>query len=245
MVAIPSVLSSLYAASAASSLYPFSWLNVANCNVSNQVANIDFPQNQTTLVPPSNLTLNHIGIAFGVQNYTCSESNNFTSVGAVAQLIDASCFAASDRFHQLPDQLYKEWVAYNGSSIQDLISGMHVTNPPEVLAQHYFVTNPTTGQGVSPKWDFTSSGKFDGNSDAFIVAKGKATLPAPTNATTDVAWLDVVNVEGKIADEVFRTDTRGGQPPATCEFNKTLSLSVKYVSFYYFFGGSLNTTTNA
>lgn len=240
MVAIPTVLSSLYAASAATVLYPFSWLSLANCNVSSQISNIDFPQNQTALVAPTNLTLNHIGLALGIQNYTCSQSNNFTSIGAVAQLIDASCFAASDKFHQLPDLLFQEWSSYNSSSIQDLIAAMHVTSPPEILAQHYFVTNPTTGQGVSPKWDFTSSGKFNGTQDAFIVAKSKASLPAPTNATTDVAWLDVVNVEGKIADEVFRTDTRGGQPPASCTFGQTEDISVKYVSYYYFFGGSLN-----
>jgi len=240
MVALPTVLSSLFAASASTVIYPFSWLSLTNCNISSLVSTIDFPTNQTALAPPTNLTLNFVGLAFGVQNYTCSQGNNFTSVGAVAQLIDASCFAASDRFHQLPDILFKEWTDYNSSSIQEVITAMHVTNPPEILAQHYFVTNPTTGQGVSPKWDFSSSGKFNNNSDAFVVAKSKGTLPAPTNATTDVAWLDVVNVEGKIADEVFRTDTRGGQPPATCVFGQTEDISVKYVANYYFFGGSLN-----
>lgn len=100
--------------------------------------------------------------------------------------------------------------------IQAIIDLLHLLNPPNILAQHYFITNPVTGQGVSPVWDFRSSGPFfQGNKDAFIVAKGKASIPAPTDPKTDVAWLDVVNVEGKIADEVFRFDTVGGQPPAS------------------------------
>lgn len=116
--------------------------------------------------------------------------------------------------------------------IQIIIDFLHLLDPLEVLCQHYFVPNPTTGQGLSPKWDFTSSGAFEGNADAFIVAKGKGSIPAPTNATRDVAWLDVVNVQGKIADEVFRFDTVGGQPPATCQYGKDKDLSVKYVSKY-------------
>ena len=99
--------------------------------------------------------------------------------------------------------------------MQLIIDFLHLVDPPEVLAQHYFVPNPATGQGLSPKWDFTSSGAFEGNPDAFVVAKGKGAIPAPTNATRDVTWLDVVSVQGEIADEVFRFDTVGGQPPAT------------------------------
>ena len=103
---------------------------------------------------------------------------------------------------------------------EDFIEFFHVVNPPEILAQHYFVSNPTTGQGVSPKWDFASSGnpRFAGNSSAFIVAKGKGSVPAP-NSTVNINWLDVVNIGGdaggQIADEVFRTDTVGGQPPSS------------------------------
>lgn len=86
---------------------------------------------------------------------------------------------------------------------------------PEVLAQHYFIPNPVTGSGLSPKWDFTSSGKFEGQEDAFVVARGQGSLPAPTDPTKDIAWLEVVNIQGDAANIVFRTDTRGGQPPTS------------------------------
>ena len=99
--------------------------------------------------------------------------------------------------------------------IQAIIELLHFLNPPTILAQHFFQTNPVTGQGVSPVWDFRSNPRFQGNNDAFILAKGKGSIPAPTDPKKDVAWLDVVNVQGKIADEVFRFDTVGGQPPAT------------------------------
>lgn len=123
-------------------------------------------------------------------------------------------------FDEIQVPLFQAWTAFPSLTIQDFISFFHAANPPEILAQHYFVPNPITGQGVSPKWDFTSSGnpKFAGNPDAFIIAKGKGSIPAP-NATNDVNWLDVVNVGGdaggKIADEVFRIDTIGGQPPSS------------------------------
>ena len=96
-----------------------------------------------------------------------------------------------------------------------------------MLAQHYFVPNPVTGQGVSATWDFRSSGnhKFVGVDDAIIIAKGLASIPAP-DAARDVAWLQVENIGtsagGKIAQQVIRSDTVGGQPPVSVR----LSLSI-------------------
>ncbi|THH28973.1 hypothetical protein EUX98_g5216 [Antrodiella citrinella] len=218
---------------------PFGLLHATNCNVSTLSSQIDLPANQTQLVLPTNSTPSFVGLGFGVQNYTCTSGNNFTNVGAVAELIDVSCLAGSSVFLSLPDTLFSQWNSFNGPSIQDVILENHLINNTDILAQHYFITNPQTGQGVSPKWDFTSSGKFQGNQDAFVVGKGTGTIPSPNNATTDVNWLDVVAIEGEIADVVFRTDTRGGQPPASCTFGKSPDISVKYVAYYWFFGGSL------
>lgn len=137
----------------------------------------------------------------------------------------------------MQEPLFAQWNATQNTSIQAFIAALHGTNPPDVLAQHYFVPNPLTGTGVSPKWDFSSSGnaKFAGNPNATIVAKGQSSVPAP-RAQTDVNWLEVVNVGGAaggaIADVVIRSDTVGGQPPATCEYGKTQDISVKYVSKY-------------
>ncbi len=139
----------------------------------------------------------------------------YRSTGAVAELIDVSCIVSQPSFATLQNDLFNAWTNLIPYPIQAVIDLLHLVNPPEVLAQHYFVPNPTTGQGVSPKWDFTSSGAFQGSQNAYIVAKGKGTLPAPTNATRDVAWLDVTGIQGDIANEVFRFDTVGGQPPSS------------------------------
>ncbi|KAI0739099.1 hypothetical protein C8Q80DRAFT_230337 [Daedaleopsis nitida] len=196
-----------------------------------------FPDGQTQLVAPSEPP-SFIGLAFGVQNYTCSSAGNFTSTGAVAELIDVSCQVFQPGFDTIQNDLYNVWTHLIPHPIQAIIDLLHLLNPPEILSQHYFVPNPVTGQGLSPKWDFTSSGLLKGKNEAFVVAKGKGTIPAPTDPTKDVTWLDVVNVEGKVASEVFRFDTVGGQPPAKCTYGTDKDISVKYVSKYIFYGGS-------
>jgi len=212
---------------------------VADCSLSGFVPS--FPSNQTQLTIPSNLDPQFVGLAFGVQNYTCTSSNNFTNVGAVAELIDVSCYVNAPWFDTIQDVLFPAWDELSQSmSIQQAIEFVHFLNPPANLAQHYFVPNPATGQGVSPKWDFTSNGKFEGNTDAFIVAKGNGTLPSPDDPKKDVAWLEVLNVQGKVAAEVFRIDTVGGQPPSSCTYGKDSDISVNYVSKYIFYGGDLN-----
>ncbi|KAI8969787.1 hypothetical protein BD414DRAFT_255845 [Trametes punicea] len=209
---------------------------LSGCSIDDFVP--QFPSGQTQLVVPSQPP-KFIGLGFGVQNYTCSSTNNYTSTGAVAELIDVSCIVDEPEFSTIQNGLFTFWTSLVPYSIQSIIDVLHVLNVPDVLAQHYFVTNPITGQGISPKWDFSSSGKFEGVKDAFIVGKSKGSIPAPTNATRDVPWLDLVQVQGDIASEVFRFDTVGGQPPASCVYGKDHDISVRYVAKYIFYGGSL------
>ena len=81
-----------------------------------------------------------------------------------------------------------------------------------IIGQHYFVTNPN-GPGLSPKWDFTSSA-FSNNPDAFVVAAKVNDTAAPTGPQ-DITWVSLNSISGNLAKEVYRTDTRLGQPPAT------------------------------
>lgn len=82
MVALPYALHSLFATSTAASFFlnPFGVLHATNCDVSGEASQIDLPANQTQLVLPTNSTPTFVGLAFGVQNYTCTSSNNFTYV---------------------------------------------------------------------------------------------------------------------------------------------------------------------
>lgn len=94
-----------------------------------------------------------------------------------------------------------------------------LTNPR--VGHHYFIPNPITGQGLSPKWDLTSQGPYKGNAEAYVVAARAGGAPAPV-PTRDVDWLALNSVKGSLATQVYRTDTRGGHPPA--------SVSPQYVS---------------
>lgn len=107
------------------------------------------------------------------------------------------------------------WNMPKAPPIETIIGGLQGTKVPLILGQHYFVTNPVTGTGISPKWDFTSSGKFAGNQDAYFIGAPVGNVPAPSNPAKNVAWLHIGHVEGELADEVFRYDTVGGQPPTS------------------------------
>ncbi|EJF57394.1 hypothetical protein DICSQDRAFT_163451 [Dichomitus squalens LYAD-421 SS1] len=208
-----------------------------NCPITDYVPS--FPAGQTTLVAPSE-NPKFLGLAFGVQNYTCSSANTFTSTGAVAELIDASCLASTSEYSTIQNDLYNVWTQLVPQSIQTAIDFLHKVNPPVILGQHFFKPNPVTGKGLSPVWDFRSNSRFAGNGDAFVLGAVNGSVPSPTDSTKDVAWLHVLNVQGKLADQIYRYDTVGGQPPTSCNFGKDADISVKYVAKYAFYGGSVN-----
>ena len=75
------ILNALFAAAIAQLTSSWSYLygkpsfQLAGCSISDFKPS--FPAGQTQLVVPQ-YPPNFIGLAFGVQNYTCSSSNNFT-----------------------------------------------------------------------------------------------------------------------------------------------------------------------
>ena len=99
-------------------------------------------------------------------------------------------------------------------TIQDIIAKFSEFHPPYILGQHYFITNPITGSGLSPKWDFTSASKA-GDPTAFVVGAKTGDVPAPTAPQTNVDWLSLSNAQGALAQQIFRLQTHGGQPPSS------------------------------
>lgn len=183
----------------------------SGCDLSKVKLNL--PTNQTQLAVPAGATLKFIGLGSGVQNYTCA-SGVFSSVGAVATLYDASCAASNTgNLEALPEQTKA------GSAPK--ING----NTPAKLGDHFFITNPTTGTGVSPEFNFGSNG--------LVVAKKTGDIPATCDPKENVDWLMLSNVEGTLASTVFRVFTHGGQPAATC--TGTQSASIPYTALYYFY----------
>lgn len=82
-----------------------------------------------------------------------------------------------------------------------------------VLGQHYFVTNPFTGSGVSPTFDFRAASK-KGDPNAFVIANKTGDIAAPTGPQ-DIDWLELTGAIGDLAKHIFRIDTKAGQPPST------------------------------
>ncbi|KAF5389592.1 hypothetical protein D9757_004184 [Collybiopsis confluens] len=189
-------------------------------------ANIDIPSGVGLPAPAYNPTL--LGLGVGTQNYTCTSAGTYTNVGALAELFDVSCLYGSPEFQNLPSYVYDFW---NQASVSpaDLIALGETFDPSFILGEHYFITNPVTGSGLSPKWDFTSHA-FAGYPEAFVVGSKIADVPAPTGSS-DIDWLTLTNLTGLLANEVYRIDTRGGQPPASC-VPGSAEIHVKYTSLY-------------
>ncbi|KDQ28587.1 hypothetical protein PLEOSDRAFT_1075615 [Pleurotus ostreatus PC15] len=206
-----------------------------SCNISN--AKLTLPRNQTALTNPS-FPPTFITVALGVQNYTCTDAGTFTSVGAVAELFDISCLFGTSSFDTIQDRFFTIWSQLpNNVPASSVVTLFGLDRTLTNVGEHYFITNPITGSGLSPKWDFTSRGATSGNRNAFVVGARAGGLPAPTGPQ-DIDWLQLTRVQGSLADEVFRVDTRGGQPPASCTPGSPL-ITVKYTSKYWLFGGSI------
>lgn len=190
-------------------------------------------------VPPNYHPPSFVYGAIGVQNYTCDgATSKYKAAGAVAELFDLSCVLLDPIFHKIPDVAYHEWYNADEHLTIQQVSEFIMKKVPEASAgQHYFIKNEA-GEGLSPVWDARISGvKTKGKSEAIIVAKLDTRAPAPTGSQ-DVDWLALDGVKGHLATRIFRTDTRGGQPPATCS-HPDENISVRYYSNYYLYGASL------
>jgi hypothetical protein len=142
----------------------------------------------------------------------------FSSAGAVAQLYDISCLYQSSPtlFGTIQEPLYDAWVGWpDDSTVQQLAAVIPAFVSPEVIqADHYFIPNPA-GAGLSPVWDFRTNQRFQGKDNAFLVGKVAASVVPPVDPPHNINWLRVGKVAGDIANEVFRIDTIGGQPPTS------------------------------
>ncbi|GJE92675.1 hypothetical protein PsYK624_088300 [Phanerochaete sordida] len=204
----------------------------SECSTAGDTLNL--PGSTSALPAPPAGDPSFIALGVGVQNYTCGATGTYTSTGAVAELFNLAC-ADESAFNIITDVVSAAWQAAPASfTPQELISDLAVFHPAIVLGQHYFIANPTGG--LSPKWDFTSA-SLAGHPDAFVVGARTGDVPAPTNPAVNVDWLSLKNASGDLATAIYRVQTRGGQPPTSCTLG-TPDISVRYVSQYWFYGGS-------
>ncbi|KIK64303.1 hypothetical protein GYMLUDRAFT_220815 [Collybiopsis luxurians FD-317 M1] len=203
------------------------------CDVSSATLNIP----SGVALPAPDYKTTFIGLGVGTQNYTCTSAGNYTNVGAYAELYQiCSKIYKSPDFKDLTSLAFTIWNNVLSSvSASELVELGEILDPSFILGEHYFVTNPVTGSGLVPKWDFTSHA-FAGNPAAFVVGSKVADVPAPTSKS-DIDWLELTNLTGTLANEIYRVDTRGGQPPASCVPGSP-EIYVKYTALYWFMGGS-------
>ncbi|SPN98812.1 related to malate dehydrogenase [Cephalotrichum gorgonifer] len=195
-------------------------------------------------VPDDSTVIRHVAIGRGTQNYTCTANATAAPVpaGAVATLFDASCLAATQ-----PDLL-------------TVLSHLAISYHPSPLPFASSSANAGFGDGPRPRLGpsdlevsgvhyFTAEGMpfFDLElADAGSVGVAKnASSPAPGDAPVGlggekaVGWLRLLAPEGKTGkgglEEVYRVDTVGGSPPATCN-GMPETFQVEYAAQYWFMG---------
>ncbi|KAJ7445173.1 hypothetical protein B0H11DRAFT_14615 [Mycena galericulata] len=190
---------------------------------------MDLPSNQTLLVAPTTAPL-YVALGVGIQNYTCSSAGKYTSIGAVASLFDISCLAPTPAFAPVQTNAFNDWNSASASTTASSIGAR--VGAPNLLGYHYFVIGATGA--LSPKWDFTSTGKNAGNSSAFVIGAKVGDIAAPTNTATNVDWLALNNASGSLASKIFRIDTVGGQPPTSCTAGSA-NITVKYTAKYFLY----------
>ena len=152
---------------------------------------------------------------------SCTDTHHvgcFSSTGAVAQLYDISCLyhSSPDLFRTIQEPIYEAWVNLTSDiTVQEITAVIPFLLSPEVIqADHYFIQS-AAGTGLSPVWDFRATQRFQGQENAIFVGKGAGSVVSPVDPSENINWLRVGKVSGDIADEVYRIDTIGGQPPTT------------------------------
>ncbi|KAJ7611342.1 hypothetical protein DFH06DRAFT_1286594 [Mycena polygramma] len=209
------------ALSAAALLVSSTPLAATGCDSSKAV--MDLPTNQTALVNPTSAPL-FVMLGVGVQNYS-------SRLAPVASLFDISCLENTPLFTPIQTVAFDVWSEAPASVTATSIG--RTIGAPLLLGYHYFVTSPS-GTGLSPLWDFTSTGKFAGDSTAYVMGAKVGDILAPTSPSTNVDWLALNNAQGALASKIFRIDTVGGQPPTSCVAGSA-PISVKYTAKYYLY----------
>ncbi|KAH8799063.1 hypothetical protein F5884DRAFT_863710 [Xylogone sp. PMI_703] len=178
----------------------------------------------TTLpAPASTLSIKHIALGYGLQNYSCAAINSRpVPIGALATLFDFTPFAFADEngFNTIPSiVVYITPPSFHTLSL--------ITEIFPLLGYHYFSADGT------PVFDLTGL-------DKYFYGKKTADLRAPASAakgpagTGAVDWLQLQDKGASIGvREVYRVVTAGGAAPDVCTV--TGIISIQYAAEYWFY----------
>lgn len=196
------------------------------------LSKVSLPAAAAGLPPPSaGFYLKHVAIGRGTQNYTCDISNTTAipvAAGAVAALFNASCVVAT--YPDVANSLTRASLHFETAESEAL-----QRLAPSTLGMsgvHYF-TNATTPYFSldTPQWQLGDAG-FAKN--AAISAPADA--PKGLKGEGAVAWLKLDARPGATGglQEVYRVETVGGSPPATCQ-GMPATFEIQYSTQYWFY----------
>lgn len=181
--------------------------------------------------PASGLSLSHVAVGRGTQNYTCDLSNSTAvpvAIGAVASLFNVTCMAAMT---PLLLALIPEIA---------LELPMPLSNDPtspanmDLSGHHYFLNTTTAFFNMDTSMHSYGSGAFKKvNSSA---APAGAMTGPNFSGNGAVAWLklNALDGAGQVFQEVYRLNTAGGNPPANCT-GQQAAFEVPYAAEYWLY----------
>ncbi|KAH8918496.1 hypothetical protein BT69DRAFT_575171 [Atractiella rhizophila] len=204
-------------------------------------------QQGSNLTFPSNEKLNFVTVGRGTQNYTCT-NGKFTSIGAVATLLDISCYVDEPYFLDIPaislgldrpTDIAPAGVSTGNPDILSKFSWDAIEAVKEIqlydlwtfkLGDHFFVPFPKPDSKPLPKFTFEQvlgEGQF-------ITGNLTASDRDPVDPVHNVAWLQLAGVDGHLSTELYRIVTAGGQPiPSECHTEGQVA-TFEYAAFYVF-----------
>ncbi|KAH7071650.1 hypothetical protein FB567DRAFT_598040 [Paraphoma chrysanthemicola] len=174
--------------------------------------------------PASNVTLRHIAIGRGTQNYTCASSTADVAPvanGAIASLFNATCDSArlNDKVMADVTTLALNYAIPTGPEAAQRLSGHHEFTEKKVPFFKLQTANNDYGS-VHAMPDIVKS-----------VAPTDASKGS--NGLGSVPWLKLNAVDGDYK-EVYRVHTAGGVAPKTCE-GLAGAFTVEYSAQYWFY----------
>ncbi|KAH8917988.1 hypothetical protein BT69DRAFT_1194997, partial [Atractiella rhizophila] len=218
------------------------------CNLTD--IGLTFPEG-SNLTIPEGAVVDYVALGGGTQNYTCT-SGKYTSIGAVAGLVDVSCLVDASYFLDLPAVALILGQAYDSDGNLNLTSEVNQTlsaySPDAVtalqvllnsdnwmqyyLGLHSFTFFPEGATKASPEFIFPQE---DGTVSAqdYVIGNLTASYPDPVDSKANINWLQLSAIDGQLATGVYRIVTAGGVPPASCD-TEGEELDVDYAAFYVF-----------
>ncbi|KAG0651862.1 hypothetical protein D0Z07_1298 [Hyphodiscus hymeniophilus] len=199
------------------------------CNMNNAVMPVASPK---PLPPPTaGLVLKHVAIGRGTQNYSCGANQTAAPValGALATLYNASCVAST--YPTLLAMLPNVALQFN------LTTTNQATLSPSNLAisgHHYFSNASTPTFNLdTPSLDL---GFAPCSKNASVSAPAGAPVGQDNKGNGAVAWLKLLTIDGATGglEEIYRVNTAGGNPPATCA-GMPATFEVQYAAEYWFY----------